>query len=115
MPDPVSEFIKAACVPRNASHSSGTLDEAERIRVAHPEIEAANIFTSAVLGNVKNVSEFLKANPQTAITSGGPYNWDPLTYLCFSRYLRLDKNRSAEFVSTATALLDAGASAKTGF
>jgi ankyrin repeat protein len=38
-----------------------------------------------------------------------------LTHLCFSRYLRLDPSRSAAFVRTARALLDAGASANTGW
>ncbi len=46
---------------------------------------------------------------------GGPYGWDALTHLCFSRYLRLDRARSNGFVRTATALLDAGASANTGW
>jgi ankyrin repeat protein len=43
------------------------------------------------------------------------YGWDPLTHLCFSRYLRLDPVRSQGFLRAATALLDAGASANTGF
>ena len=41
--------------------------------------------------------------------------WDALTYLCFSKYLRLDRARTDGFVRAATALLDAGASARTGF
>src|SRR5262249_35288959 len=35
--------------------------------------------------------------------------------LCFSRYLRLDRARSDGFVRAATALLDAGASANSGW
>jgi ankyrin repeat protein len=38
-----------------------------------------------------------------------------LTHLCFSKYLRLDRSRSDGFVRAATALLDAGASANSGF
>src|SRR6185503_2145114 len=41
--------------------------------------------------------------------------WDALTYLCFSKYLRLDKDRSEGFVRAATALLQSGADANTGF
>ena len=44
MPDAITEFIKAACVPRQGSHASGTLQEAERIRAGSPEIETANSF-----------------------------------------------------------------------
>ena len=50
-----------------------------------------------------------------ATLKGGPHEWDALTYLCFSRYLRLDRTRSDGFVRAATALLDAGASANTGW
>jgi ankyrin repeat protein len=115
MPDAISEFIKAACVPRHGSHSSGTLQEAEDIRTAHPQIETANVFTAAILGNAEKVRDFLKADPKCATAQSGPYHWDALTYLCFSRYLRLDPRRSAGLVSAATMLLDAGASATTGF
>lgn len=46
---------------------------------------------------------------------GGPRGWDALTYLCFSRYLRLDRARAGGFLEAAEALLDAGADANTGF
>src|SRR5262249_45375326 len=46
--------------------------------------------------------------------TGGPRGWDPLTYLCFSRYLRLDPSRPGGFVRSATLLLDAGADPNTG-
>ena len=51
----------------------------------------------------------------SATAKSGPLGWDALTHLCFSKFLRLDKTRSDSFVSAATALLDAGASANTGF
>jgi ankyrin repeat protein len=61
------------------------------------------------------VRAFLAQDPASAISKGGPLGWDALTYLCFSRYLRLDHARSNAFVRTARALLDAGASANTGW
>ena len=57
----------------------------------------------------------LALDPSCATAKGGPRGWDALTYLCFSKYLRLDRVRTASFVRAATALLDAGASANTGF
>src|SRR5450631_803420 len=53
--------------------------------------------------------------PGQATKKTGPRNWDPLTYLCFSLYLRLDKSRSEGFVRAATALLEARADPNTGF
>jgi ankyrin repeat protein len=61
------------------------------------------------------VRECLARDAGAATTPGGPRGWDALTYLCFSRYLRLDAARSDGFVQAAEALLDAGANPNTGF
>jgi len=114
--DPVAAFLAAATVPRDGSaHPSGTLDEAERILAAHPEVRRASIFTAAALGDEAAVRGFLAADPASATAKGGPYRWDALTHLCFSRYLRFQKARAAEFARTARALLEAGADANTGW
>jgi hypothetical protein len=113
--DPVTAFIQAACVPRDAMHSSGALDRAEAILAAHPEVASSNIYTAAILGDVVGVRRFLALDAQNAIAKGGPHGWDALTHLCFSRYLRLDRARSGDFVAVAKALLDVGASANTGW
>jgi ankyrin repeat protein len=111
---PADAFLEVACVPRHA-HSSGTLDEAEAILVQHPQVTASNIYTAAIVADEATVRAFLAHDPASAISKGGPLGWDALTYLCFSRYLRLDHARSDAFVRTARDLLDAGASANTGW
>src|SRR5262245_47130132 len=108
--DALAEFIVAACVPRDSSHASGTLDHAEAILAAHPEVATSNIHTAAILGDDGTVRRFLAIDSTNATAKGGPHEWDALTHLCFSRYLRLDRERSAGFVRAAEALLDAGAS-----
>jgi len=96
-------------------HSTGGLDRARGILLKNPEIATASIYTAAVLGNDSAVRQFLQVDESQATANGGPYGWDALTYLCFSRYLRLDENRSDAFVRAATALLQSGADANTGF
>jgi ankyrin repeat protein len=113
--DPLAAFIEAACVPLDASHSTGTLERAEAILAAHPEIASASIYTAAILGDDATVRRFLELDAGNATAKGGPHGWDALTYLCFSRYLRLDRTRSEGLVRAAKALLDAGASANTGW
>ena len=114
--DPVKAFLEAASVPRDGSnHNAGTLYLAEAILAEHPEVAADSIFTAAILGDVAAVTRFISANVGDATRTGGPYDWDALTYLCFSRYLRVDKTRSAGLVQAAKALLGAGASASTGW
>jgi ankyrin repeat protein len=113
--NPVAAFIEAACVPRDGLHSSGTLERAEAILVAHPEVRSSDIHTAAILGDAAAVRRFLAHDARHATAKGGPYDWDALTHLCFARYLRLDRARSDGFVAAAKALLDAGASANTGW
>jgi ankyrin repeat protein len=113
--DPVAAFIAAACVPRDASHGSGTLERAQAILSAHPAVANANIHTAAILGDAAGVRKCLALDARNATAKGGPYGWDALTHLCFSRYLRLEWRKSESFVATAKALLDAGANANSGW
>src|SRR5262245_40339477 len=106
--DPVTPFLRAAVW-------HGSLDEAATILAAHPEIAGNSIQTAAVLGDDAAVSRFVAADTDFASAKGGPQGWDALTYLCFSRYLRLEPSRSAGFLAAARVLLDAGANANTGF
>lgn len=113
--DPVSVFIEVACVDRHGWHASGTLDDADAILARYPEVAAASIYSAATLANESTLREWLKHDPSLATAKGGPHGWDALTYLCFSRYLRNDKDRSASFIACARALLESGASANTGW
>ena len=108
MSDPRAAFIEAAVW-------HGTLDRAAAILAAHPEIASSDIHSAAILGDDAVVRRFLELEPANATVKGGPRGWDALTHLCFSKYLRLDRARSAGFVRAAQALLDGGASANTGW
>jgi hypothetical protein len=112
--DPVSTFLEVATVDRGW-HGSGTLEHAEMILARYPNVVAASIYTAAVLGDEAVMRAQLKRDGLLATAKGGPHAWDALTYLCFSRYLRIDKPRSDGFVAAARALLEAGVSANTGW
>ena len=106
--DPRDAFLAAAVW-------HGSLDRAEAILAAHPDVATQDIHTAAIRGDDAAVRAWLARDPRLAVERSGPLGWDALTHLCFSKYLRLDRARSAGFVGAATALLDAGASAATGF
>lgn len=93
----------------------GPLEEAEAIRAAHPGLDAEDLHAAALLGDAGTVAHCLKADPANVRNRENPLGWDPLTLLCFSRYLRCDRSRAARFVETARLLLDAGADPKTGW
>ncbi|HMA44750.1 MAG TPA: ankyrin repeat domain-containing protein [Gemmatimonadales bacterium] len=101
-------FIRAACW-------HGTLERAESMLAAHPELRSADIHIAAILGDEVAVRRFLARDPASVTAQSPPWGGDPLNYLGLSKYLRLHPERTADFVRTATALLDAGAPAHTGF
>ena len=113
--DPLNTFIEIACVDRHGWHASGTLEHADLILARYPEVAAGSIYSAAVVADEAAVAKWLARDAMLATALGGPHNWDALTYLCFSRYLRIDRARSEAFVSTARTLLEAGADANTGW
>ena len=90
-------------------------DRAQEILAAHPEVASSDIHAAALLGDHEAVSRFLAEDPANATAKGGPRNWDALTHLCFSKFLRLEPARTEGFLKSATALLDTGANPNTGF
>ena len=113
--DPLNTFIEVACVDRHGWHGSGTLEHADLILARYPEVATGSIYSAAVLADEAAVSAWLTRDASLATAAGGPHAWDALTYLCFSRYLRIDKARSEAFISTGRLLLDAGADANSGW
>lgn len=111
-----AEFIRAACIPMDgSSHASGGVERAKEILSENPDLPRADIYAASAVGDADAVRTFLDADRETAKQKGGPYQWDPLTHLCFSRFLKIEKDESDKFVRTAQILLDAGADANTGF
>ncbi len=120
MSGPVSDalyhaFLVASAVPVTGSHRAGTLDDARALRQADAMLADRSIYAAAVCGHAAGVQRWLASDPALATARGGPHDWDALTWCCFSRWLRDDPNRAADFVAVARALIEAGASVNTGF
>src|SRR5262245_58497016 len=112
-PDSTPENLRTAFIRAATWH--GSLDEAQSILSSNPEIATADIHTAAVVGDEEAVRRFLAADVANAVATSPPYDGDALVYLCLSKYLRLDEQRSEKFLRAAAALLDAGANANSGF
>ena len=106
-PSARDQFIEAAFWHGSAKKAQAILD-------ANPSI-VNDIHIAAMLGDDEAVRRFIADDVSLATAKGGPRNVDPLTHLCFSAFLREQRERSDAFVRAAAALLDAGASANTGF
>jgi hypothetical protein len=71
--DPRAEFI-------NASVWHGSLDRAQEILAARPEVARCDPHRR-LLGDHEVVARFLADDAANAAAKGGPRNWDALTYL----------------------------------
>src|SRR5262245_43034298 len=98
-----------------ASLWHGSLEPAAAILAVHPAIATHSVYSAAILGDAVAVRRFIAHDRASATDKGGPKGWDALTYLCFSKFLRLEPARTDGFVAAASALLDAGADPNTGF
>lgn len=107
---PITAFIDAAVPQVKDNHRAGNLEQANALLAEDPTIVRANIFTAVILGEADWLTAYLKSNPEAATQTGGPRNWSPLLYACFSRYLRFEKQRATGIVDCARQLLAAGAS-----
>src|SRR5436189_5948786 len=76
MNDPRAAFIEAAVW-------HGTLERAEAILAAHPEIASRDIHSAAILGDDAAVRRFLELDPGNATLQGGPRGWEAPTHPCF--------------------------------
>jgi ankyrin repeat protein len=111
----MAAFLEHAVVPRTGDHRSGTLAAAQALLAQEPDLPARSVFAAAALGDADALRRHLAADPAAAAARGGPRGWDALTYLCFSRFLRLDAARADGFVRAAAVLLEGGANANTGW
>jgi ankyrin repeat protein len=93
----------------------GSLEAAEAILAAHPDLAGSDIHTAAILGDDVQMRRFLELDPASVKATSEPFGGDALNYLCLSKYLRLDKIRTPALLRAARALLDAGADPNTGF
>jgi hypothetical protein len=106
------ELLRLACLNYGA-------DDPERWRRAaalladHPTLAAASIHTAAATGDVAAATTILAADPAAAGREGGPFAWEPLLYLAYSR---LDPaGPGHDFVAVARLLLDHGADPDAGY
>jgi ankyrin repeat protein len=96
-----------------AAAVAGNQLEANRLLAETPPLARANIYSACMLGEVDTVKAMLEREPALATGKGGPRNWEPLLYVCASRFNRESEERAAGIVNVARLLLAQGASPDT--
>ena len=106
----VAWFIENACPDHHTRGRSAhvrALHTAQRLLQRYPEIAHDSFYTAIVCGDVERVEKELAERPERATEKGGPKEWEPILYLCFTRLLLPAPNDNA--LPIARLLLDRGA------
>lgn len=111
---PLAPVLRATVSPRTGTRSEARA-RARSMVDAMSRDARGDLHLAAALGDAVAVTRALEADPAGAARAGGPFQWDPLTHLCFSVLLDGPDADGGDFVGAAEALLAAGASANTGF
>ncbi|MBA0048297.1 ankyrin repeat domain-containing protein [Mycobacteroides sp. LB1] len=80
---------------------------------ADPALVNRHVWAAAAAADPAALTRHLAARPTLATTSGGPYQWLPLMYLCYGRAPL--RRTAQEVLSAARLLLDAGADPNSGY
>jgi hypothetical protein len=108
----VDEFLRLACL-NYGNDDPARWRRARELLGANPGLAGANIYTAAAVGDIGAARELLAADPGRARAEGGPYAWEPLIYLTYSRLDGDLPGRSATEV--ARLLLAHGADPNAGY
>ena len=96
----LNSFIEAAL---------SDLKRTQEMLAEHPEAADAGLYAALVLGDFERVAEVFRENPERVHIKGGPREWEPLLYVCFSRFASRRSSRADRLVKLAEMLLRYGA------
>jgi ankyrin repeat protein len=111
-PDPADAFLRLVCLYFGDDEPEQWA-QGRRLLAEHAEITRDSVHAAAAAADVEALRRILAADPAAARSEGGPYRWEPLFYLAYSRH---DPAVTEEAVLTAARLLlDAGADPNAGY
>ena len=111
------EFLRLACLNYGADDPL-RWRKATQLLAEHPDLSKGSIHVAAAAGDVGAAKDILEAGPEAASQEGGPFAWEPLLYLTYSR-LDLDAADTDGIehdpLAVAGLLLQAGADPNAGY
>jgi ankyrin repeat protein len=110
--EPAEEFLRLACLTYGGDDLSHPARAAEMLRV-DPSLAGHSIHTAAAVGDAPAAERMLRADRSLATATGGPFRWEPLMYVAYSRLATNDPGHS--HVAVARLLLAHGADPNAGY
>ena len=80
----LARFLDLACLTYG-DDSTARIDRAKRMLAARPSLATADTHTAAATASVEALRRLIGEDRGRASATGGPRNWPPLLYLCYSR------------------------------
>jgi ankyrin repeat protein len=111
-PDAADEFMRLACLVYGGDDLTRPARAAEMLR-HDPSLAGRSIQTAAVVGDVAATARMLAGDRSLASATGGPFGWEPLLYVAYSRLVSDDPRHS--HLAVARLLLDHGADPNAGY
>jgi hypothetical protein len=106
------ELLRLACL-NYGNDSPDRWRAAARLLVEHPALARWSVHTAAATGDVAAAAMLLDTDPSAAGRQGGPFGWEPLLYLTYSRLVVDDGDH--DHVAVARLLLEHGADPDAGY
>jgi ankyrin repeat protein len=110
--DAAGEFLRLACLVYGGDDRSRPAQAADMLR-REPSLAGRSIHTAAAVGGAAAAAAMLARDGSLATAPGGPFGWEPLLYLAYSRVVSDDPGHSA--VAVARLLLEHGADPNAGY
>jgi ankyrin repeat protein len=104
-------FVDLACLNYENDWTERRV-KARELLATDSSIPQENFYAAVAVGDVAATQRFLSADPSLATKRGGPRNWEPLLYACYSRLGSTVEGHSTLAVSRI--LLDHGADPNAG-
>ncbi len=111
-PEPAEEFLRLSCLVYGGDDRRRP-DAAAAMLRRDPSLSARSIHTAAAAGDAATAAVLLARDRSLATAVGGPFEWEPLLYVAYSRLLSADRRRLAAAV--ARLLLENGADPNAGY
>jgi ankyrin repeat protein/RimJ/RimL family protein N-acetyltransferase/ketosteroid isomerase-like protein len=107
----VDEFLRLACLTYG-DDDPDRLRRARRMLDEHDWLARTSIHTVAATGDVEAARELLERDPSQASVVGGPFDWEPLLYLTYSR---VSLGSGSSVPEVARLLIERGADPNAGY
>lgn len=102
--DLIDQWLRISTVSYGDSYLTD-IDRANELLHEYPNLASHNIWTAACASNAASIAVFLERDPGLANQKGGPLQFEPLLYLCYSRVF----NDESDSLQAAKVLLENGA------